>query len=206
MPSRNSERSLLAIPPVTDSSWFVLLSAGTSCASSAPALLHERNVKTMNDTPTSEAHHRGEDEMLPEYDFDYRKARPKAYRTSGSRRRASKSIVPFSLRRSHPDSSALTPRRFCSSLAIPPPRLPRCAQTASCESAAPTLRYSAAWHACEVEAPALCSLLLQGVPYLVRRQGRIEMADADVRQRVHHRIGDGHWGRQCGQLANAFGA
>ena len=45
-----------------------------------------------------------------------------ADRPSGSRRRASKSIVLCSLRRSHRDSSALTPRRFCSSLAIPPPR------------------------------------------------------------------------------------
>jgi hypothetical protein len=51
--------------------------------------------------------------------------------------------------------------------------------------------------------PPLCSL--QGVPYLFRRQGRVYMADADVRQRVHHSIGDGHWGRQRGQLANAFG-
>ena len=44
--------------------------------------------------------------------------------------------------------------------------------------------------------PPLCSL--QGVPDLFWRQGRVYMADADVRQRVHHRIGDSHWGRQRG--------
>ena len=37
----------------------------------------------MNDTPTSEAHHGGEDEMLPEYDFDYRKARPNRFALRG---------------------------------------------------------------------------------------------------------------------------
>jgi hypothetical protein len=37
----------------------------------------------MNDTPTSEAPHSGEDEMLPEYDFDYRKARPNRFALRG---------------------------------------------------------------------------------------------------------------------------
>jgi hypothetical protein len=37
----------------------------------------------MNDTPTSEAHSREEDEMLPEYDFDYRKARPNRFALQG---------------------------------------------------------------------------------------------------------------------------
>src|SRR3989449_6863413 len=83
IPLRNSERSLLAIRRVTGSSWFVLLNAGISCASSVPALPHERNVKTMNDTPTSEADSREEDEMLPEYDFDYRKARPNRFALRG---------------------------------------------------------------------------------------------------------------------------
>src|SRR5436309_11505914 len=64
-------------------SWSVLPNAGTSCVSSVPALLHERNVKTMNDTPTSEAHHREEDEMLPEYNFDYQKARPNRFALRG---------------------------------------------------------------------------------------------------------------------------
>jgi hypothetical protein len=37
----------------------------------------------MNDTPTSEAHNREEDEMLPEYHFDYRKARPNRFALRG---------------------------------------------------------------------------------------------------------------------------
>jgi hypothetical protein len=37
----------------------------------------------MNDTPTSEAPHREEDEMLPEYVFDYRKARPNRFALRG---------------------------------------------------------------------------------------------------------------------------
>jgi hypothetical protein len=40
----------------------------------------------MNDTPTSKtskAHSRQEDEMLPEYDFDYRKARPNRFALRG---------------------------------------------------------------------------------------------------------------------------
>lgn len=37
----------------------------------------------MNDTPTSEAPHREEDEMLPEYVFDYRKARPNRFALQG---------------------------------------------------------------------------------------------------------------------------
>src|SRR5437762_1123457 len=80
---RNGARSLLVILPVTGSSRFVLPNAGIHCASSVPALPHERNVKTMNDTPTSNAHSRDEDEMLPEYDFDYRKARPNRFALRG---------------------------------------------------------------------------------------------------------------------------
>jgi hypothetical protein len=43
----------------------------------------------MNDTPTSKTaktskvHTRKEDEMLPEYDFDYRKARPNRFALQG---------------------------------------------------------------------------------------------------------------------------
>ena len=33
----------------------------------------------MNDTPASEVHGREEDEMLPEYEFDYRKVRPNRF-------------------------------------------------------------------------------------------------------------------------------
>ncbi len=33
----------------------------------------------MNDIPISEAHGRAEDDLLPEYDFDYRKARPNRF-------------------------------------------------------------------------------------------------------------------------------
>ena len=33
----------------------------------------------MNDTPTSDTHSKEEDEMLTEYDFDYRKARPNRF-------------------------------------------------------------------------------------------------------------------------------
>src|SRR4029434_9482208 len=81
--SRSNERSLLAIRHVTGPFWFVLLNVGRNCASSVPALPHERNVKTMNDTPISEPHHGEEDEMLPEYDFDYRKARPNRFALRG---------------------------------------------------------------------------------------------------------------------------
>ena len=51
--------------------------------SSVPAPPHARNVKTMNDTLTSEAHGSGEDEMLPEYDFDSRKAGPNRFALRG---------------------------------------------------------------------------------------------------------------------------
>ena len=37
----------------------------------------------MNDTPTSEARQREEDEMLPEYDFDYRQTRPNRFALRG---------------------------------------------------------------------------------------------------------------------------
>ena len=37
----------------------------------------------MNDIPTSDAHSSEEDEMLPEYDFDYRKARPNRFALRG---------------------------------------------------------------------------------------------------------------------------
>jgi hypothetical protein len=37
----------------------------------------------MNDIPTADAHSREEDEMLPEYDFDYRKARPNRFALQG---------------------------------------------------------------------------------------------------------------------------
>lgn len=37
----------------------------------------------MNDTPTSDTHRKEEDEMLPEYDFDYRKARPNRFALRG---------------------------------------------------------------------------------------------------------------------------
>ena len=37
----------------------------------------------MNDTPTSDAHSREDDEMRPEYDFDYRKARPNRFALQG---------------------------------------------------------------------------------------------------------------------------
>src|SRR2546428_7769155 len=56
---------------------------GKSGPPTAPAPPHERNIKTMNDTPTSEAHSREEDEMLAEYDFDYRKARPNRFALRG---------------------------------------------------------------------------------------------------------------------------
>jgi len=47
-------------------------------------------------------------------------------------------------------------------------------------------------------------LALQSVPDLFRRQRCVDMPDAYMGQRVHYGIGDGHRGRQRGQLANAF--
>jgi hypothetical protein len=37
----------------------------------------------MSNTPTSEAHDREKDKMLPEYDFDYQKARPNRFALRG---------------------------------------------------------------------------------------------------------------------------
>ena len=45
--------------------------------------VRQRNFKTMNDTPTSNTHRREEDEMLPEYDFDYREAYPNRFALQG---------------------------------------------------------------------------------------------------------------------------
>src|SRR5215470_16277779 len=50
------------------------------------------------------------------------------------------------------------------------------------------------------------ALLLEDLPHLLGRDGDVDVPDAEVRERVHHRVGDGRRRTHGGRLADSLGA
>jgi hypothetical protein len=88
---RSSVKSSSAIRPRITSCWSVLPSVRELFGSSAPAVQRKGNDATMKKTRTANQAPERENDLLPEYHFDYSKARPNRF--AARLRRGSRAVV-----------------------------------------------------------------------------------------------------------------
>src|SRR5436305_1385874 len=88
---RSNAKSSSATQARTDSCWSVLPSVRVASESSAPAVRRRGSVETMKKTRTADQSREPEQDMLPEYRFDYSKARPNRF--AAQLKRGSRAVV-----------------------------------------------------------------------------------------------------------------